>query len=85
MRGIPEPGTVDVQRKVVGVRQLADGIDIVRGEHAAATAIVGVFQRNQACGRVVFVVAADGFGDPVEVDGPVGLVGQNMGVDAADR
>ena len=58
--GIPEPGTIEMNPEPDFVGLAREHLRRLRGEHAAAGAIVGVLQAEQACDWIVHVIRLDG-------------------------
>ena len=83
--GIPETCAIDMELEAVTVRRFAGGVHVFHGQAAAAAAIVGILDGQQACTRVVLVIRADGVHNQVQVQGTIVGGRQRAGMDASER
>ena len=81
--GVEDAGAIQVDGGAGGVGDINDGAGVLRGHHAAATAVVGVFQADQGGGGDMDVGAvADGGCHILGGDAPAGVVGDEADLGA---
>ena len=81
--GVEDPGAVEVQQEMMPFRECDDGGGVLGCQRGAVTAVMRVFQTDEAGPGEVDVLGADGGLDILQLECPVGLVGDRVGEDSA--
>ena len=81
--GVEDPGAVEVQQKMMPFRERDDGGGIFGCQRGPVTAVMGVFQTDEAGPGEVDVLGADGGLDILQRECPIGLVGDRVGEDSS--
>ena len=79
--GVEDPGAVEVQQKMMPFRECDDGGGIFGRQRRSVTAVMGVFQTEEAGPGEMDVFGADGGLDIFQRQCPIGLIGDRMGED----